>query len=85
MSFYDDDHFKEFSNWHLHDPFEFELPQNCKREGFTDKILCEHSEKALMLSKAALFGDKESFDLIAQENDQQKCKTLGRGIKPWDS
>ena len=28
VSFYDGDHFKEFSNWHLHDPFEFELPQN---------------------------------------------------------
>lgn len=87
VSFYDEDPgqpFREFSNWYEHEPFEFELPDNCKGQGFQNKVNCEFTEKALMLSKAACMGDIPAFDLIKAAKDQEVCKQRGRQIQPWD-
>ena len=77
--------YKEFSNFFQHQPFEFEIPDNCKKDGFQNKVVCEFTEKALMLSKAACMGDLETFELIKVSKDPKVCKERGRQIKPWNS
>lgn len=76
--------YKEFSNQFKHEPFEFELPDNCMKNGFQNKVVCEFTEKALMLSKAACMGDMETFELIKSSKDLEVCQQRGKQIKPWD-
>ena len=86
-SFYKPDEgepFREFSNWFEHESFEFEIPDICKKNGFQNKVVCEFTEKALMLSKAACMGDIQAFELIKAAKDPEVCKQRGRQIKPWD-
>ena len=60
-----DNDFCEFSNFYIHDPFEFEIPSFCHQDWMTEKIVevC-FSEKAIMLCKAALMNDEETFEKI---------------------
>jgi len=75
----------EFSNFYSRaPPYEFTLPDFARRAGFAEVVTCEFSEKAVMLCKAALMGDKASFREIAKAPDPKTAKALGRGVYPWD-
>jgi ribA/ribD-fused uncharacterized protein len=74
----------ELSNFYVHAPFDFELPLFCKKEGFDQVTPCEFSEKAIMLCKAAVFNDLESFKKIQAAPDNRKAKALGRKVKKFD-
>ena len=53
--------FCEFSNFFIHEEFGFELPNFLKKEGFDPITPVHFSEKAIMLCKAALFNDLDTF------------------------
>ena len=53
--------YAEFSNFFVHEEFGFELPHFLKKEGFDPITPVSFSEKAIMLCKAALFNDLDSF------------------------
>jgi len=79
--------FREFSNFYEHQvPFDFVLPSwavlRCK--GIPERVPCEFSEKAIMLTKAALMGDAEIFNSIMQAKKASECKKLGRGVRSFD-
>jgi len=42
------------------------------------------AEKWMMMSKAAIFDDNESFELMCKENSPPKIKKLGRGVSGFD-
>eukprot|EP00397_Hematodinium_sp_SG-2012_P055107 GEMP01066991.1.p1 GENE.GEMP01066991.1~~GEMP01066991.1.p1 ORF type:complete len:218 (+),score=39.06 GEMP01066991.1:54-656(+) len=44
----------------------------------------QFSEAAIMLSKAALMGDLDTFHQIMKASTPGKAKQLGRQVKPWD-
>lgn len=63
---------EEFSNWY-HAPFTIEgITYNCV-------------EQYMMAKKALVFKDYESYVLIINESDPDKCKKLGRGVRNFDS
>jgi len=76
-------HFAEFSNFH-YAPFDFHLPEFACHEGWSHTIYCEVSEKAIMLTKAALMKDREIFEEIIQTKDPAAVKALGRSVSPWN-
>ncbi|CAE8719525.1 unnamed protein product [Polarella glacialis] len=76
--------FCEFSNFYWHD-FEFTLPEFARRQGFDSVVRCETSEKAIMLTKAALMGDLNTFIEIKASHDPSSTKALGRRVKPFDA
>lgn len=77
--------FREFSNFYVSSaPFRFTLPGFARRDGFPESVLCEFSEKAIMIVKAALMMDKQSFDEICRARDPGVCKRLGRKVKGFD-
>lgn len=52
---------------------------------FTVKgVTFPHVESMMMYCKAMLFNDKLQAGLILAESDPQKCKMLGRGVRPYD-
>ena len=70
-------------------PFTFELPSGLLLPGsdatqFPDRVIVECSEKAIMLCKAAAFGDSESYRQIARAGSPQSAKQLGRKVRPFD-
>ena len=70
-------------------PFTFELPSGLLLPGsdatqFPDRFIVECSEKAIMLCKAAAFGDSESYRQIARAGSPQSAKQLGRKVRPFD-
>lgn len=72
-----------FSNFYLHYPFNFIIPDWCGlMAGFQAKI--EFSEKAIILCKASLMNDQESFNKILVSNNASSIKELGRQIINWD-
>jgi len=74
--------FREFSNFYSDaPPFQFELPDFAQRKGWPTSVECGFSEKAIMLTKAALMGDRESFDEVAISPNPKSCKALGRGVR----
>jgi len=75
--------FCQFSNFY-YSPFEYFLPQFAIGNGFPDKVICENSEKAIMLSKAALMNDQEIFYSILNNSDPSICKILGRKVKNFN-
>lgn len=85
IAFYSDrqgKRYREFSNFFSEAPaFEFVLPLFCRREGWPESWPCEFSEKAIMLTKAALMGDREAFDEIGSASSPAACKKLGRGVR----
>lgn len=76
-------HFSEFSNFH-YAPFDFHLPEFACHEGWNHTIYCEVSEKAIMLTKAALMKDRESFEEMIKTKDPAAVKALGRSVSPWN-
>jgi len=76
-------HFSEFSNFH-HAPFDFHLPEFACHEGWNHTIYCEVSEKAIMLTKAALMKDRQSFEEMIKTTDPAAVKALGRSVSPWN-
>ena len=43
------------------------------------------SEKAIMLCKAGLMDDEETFEKIIAAKTPKKAKSLGRCVSPWDN
>ena len=72
-----------FSNFYRHYPFIFTIPDWCGlMAGFQTKI--EFSEKAIMLCKASLMNDPNSFNKILVANNPSSVKELGRQVINWD-
>ena len=75
-----------FSNFYSngHD-FEFVVPQELFAAGFRTQtertVKCAFAEKAVMLCKAAVMGDDETFALIVAASTPDDAKKLGRAIK----
>jgi len=77
--------FREFSNFYSDaPPFQFDLPAFAQQEGWPTSVECQFSEKAIMLTKASLMGDREIFDEIAVALDPKSCKSLGRGVRNFN-
>lgn len=75
----------EFSNFYAKaPPFNYLIPECARQPGFPEVVKCEFSEKAIMLTKAALMGDLKTFEAIAKARDPKTTKSLGRAVKPWD-
>jgi ribA/ribD-fused uncharacterized protein len=73
-----------FSNFHL-GTFSFDLPPelvDAKR--FPSPVICEFSEKAIMLCKAAVMDDSKSYRAIMDAKTPTKTKALGRKVSPWN-
>jgi ribA/ribD-fused uncharacterized protein len=63
----------------------YDLLSNHNPSGFTIKgVTFKHVEQFMMYCKAMLFNDKLQAGLILAEPDPQKCKILGRGVRPFD-
>lgn len=76
--------YKEFSNFYWHDrPFKFLVPEYARHEGLPVEVDCEFSEKAIMLIKAGLMGDTDSFKKIVESSNPADCKSLGRRVSPF--
>lgn len=70
-----------FSNWYLA-PFLAPMPvQHNETEGL---IFFSCLEQYLMLSKAILFGDKDSESAIMSVDDPREHKKIGRKVKNYD-
>jgi len=78
--------YREFSNFYESgDSFRFELPAFARtEEEFPLAVDCEFSEKAIMLTKAALMGDRETFDRIEVSKSPAECNGLGRQVQNFD-
>ena len=77
-----------FSNF-AESTFAFELPRAvippaCAAADFPSPTTVEFSEKAIMLAKAAAFGDAASYRLIASARTPDAAKRLGRKVRPFD-
>lgn len=64
-------------------PFTFTLPDYTKIHA-GDLVCVAHSEQAIMLTKAALFGDELRFKAILREHRPAVCKKLGRQVSGFD-
>lgn len=88
IAFYSDKEgkkYREFSNFYSEGPgFRFAFPAFCRKEGWPESWPCQFSEKAIMLTKAALMGDKEAFGYIQRATSPAACKKLGRGVQNFD-
>lgn len=78
-----------FSNFFAEAEFEFEVPAELCAVGFTLSaaercVRCQFSEKAIMLCKAAVMGDRASWELIKAAADPLTAKGLRRSVEPWD-
>ena len=77
-----------FSNFAVHLAYEFWAPAEFKDGSILlnlpGMVKCQCSEKAIMLSKAALFGDIGSFEAIARVDDPVSAKWHGRQIISFD-
>ena len=51
---------------------------------YKDPVWCDFSEKAIMMCKAAFFGDDEMFEKIKKADSPMKAKMLGRQVKNFD-
>ena len=59
--------------------------QKQRREQLFEPIVhCEFSEKAIMLCKAAVMGNSQSYKRIANSKTPMEAKQLGRQITPWN-
>jgi ribA/ribD-fused uncharacterized protein len=87
IKFYSHDESKfyhQFSNFYI-SPFEFFLPNFLQVDNFLkNKFYCESSEKAIMLSKAILMNDRDTFNIILKTKDPAECKLLGRKVNNFN-
>merc|ERR1712232_494530 len=72
------------NNWFHHEPFFFEVPSLMLPDGFLSPVPCKTAEKAIMLCKAAVMSDRESYDAMVATDDPAELQTLGRNVKPYD-
>ena len=85
IGFYDGkSEFHVFSNFWTGSPFLFLLPEFARCSGLPDMVFCKFSEKAIMLVKAALMKDTETFQKIRKATDPRTVKGLGRSVSPWN-
>jgi ribA/ribD-fused uncharacterized protein len=89
---------REFSNFYQKSghSFDFVLPlelldiagitrtDDSRRSVFPSVVHCDFSEKAIMLCKAAVMGDADSYAKIAVADTPLEAKRLGRQVTPWD-
>lgn len=91
-----DRRWREFSNFYDEKghSFDFVLPQQLleiagmaegQRKLFAPVVRCHFSEKAIMLCKAAVMGDLESYNYIVAASTPGHTKRLGRQVKPFDN
>eukprot|EP00927_Polykrikos_kofoidii_P061957 TRINITY_DN56778_c0_g1_i1.p1 TRINITY_DN56778_c0_g1~~TRINITY_DN56778_c0_g1_i1.p1 ORF type:complete len:224 (+),score=37.13 TRINITY_DN56778_c0_g1_i1:109-780(+) len=73
-----------FSNWYIHEPYMFEVPEWCRLEGLPTEVPCAFAEKAIMLCKAGTMGDAEMFVEIIHAKTPKEAKQLGWGIQHFD-
>ena len=76
-----------FSNFHEHRAFRFALPACCHRgdvvfSKVVDRV--EFAEKAIMMCKAAVFGDYDIYDRLIHAYNPRDCKKLGRQVRNFD-
>lgn len=81
--------YRSFSNFYQHEPFVFVVPEACNMDKLTQMgcdvtVPCTFSEKAIMLCKAAIMEDYETYRKIHQAPTPQEVKQLGRMVYPWD-
>uniref|UniRef100_A0A7S4GQD9 NADAR domain-containing protein n=1 Tax=Oxyrrhis marina TaxID=2969 RepID=A0A7S4GQD9_OXYMA len=74
-----------FSNFHIHTPFEFEVPEWCRPDGFPTTARLQFAEAAIMLCKAALMQDRATFDALLCCETPADAKQLGRCVEKFDS
>jgi|TARA_Y100000389_G_C17433382_1_gene504054 ribA/ribD-fused uncharacterized protein len=65
-------------------PYEFILPECVQNKDVPNIVLCENSEKAIMLCKASLMNDIDMFDEIIKSDDPKIIKALGRKVKNFN-
>jgi ribA/ribD-fused uncharacterized protein len=89
---------REFSNFYQKSghSFDFVLPLELldiagittaderQRSFFPLVVHCDFGEKAIMLCKAAVMGDADSYAKIAVAHTPLEAKRLGRQVTPWD-
>lgn len=77
--------YREFSNFYEH-AFDYQLPSwKSLQPDYAGTVLrCEFAEKTIMLTKAALMNDLESFEKIAKAGTPFECKRLGRLVSPFN-
>lgn len=76
-----------FSNFYDQRPFDFVLPPELCALPLAEAertVSCTFSEKAIMLCKAAAFGDNRSFQQMCASRDPADCKRLGRNVRGFD-
>jgi ribA/ribD-fused uncharacterized protein len=75
------------SNWFIGAPFvlknvRFNIPNGPVK--VIDEVRCHCGEMAMMVLKAALFGDLDVFHELLLTYEPRDIKALGRKVKPWD-
>ena len=81
-------HHRAFSNFYEHAAFTFTVPECCGRaeleaSGRPSSVAVTFTEKAIMLCKASVMGDYETYDAIMRAPDPRTTKALGRSVHPW--
>ena len=91
VGFYKPDHPRLgcLSNFYIHDPQIFTVPHFCwgttmQASGLSQSVNVKYSEKSIMLCKASLMNDPESYQKIIDSTNPEDTKSLGRKVKPWD-
>jgi len=70
-----------FSNWFEHEAFQFDVPLWCRLPDMPDSIPVVNSEIAIMLCKAGLFGDRETYTSLRSVRFPKDAKDLGAGVR----
>lgn len=77
-----------FSNFYDEQPFWYELPSafglRLKLNTKDRFVKCLFSEKAIMLCKAAIMGDLDSYRCIIDAETPLEAKNLGKRVDNWD-
>lgn len=73
----------EFSNFHICRE-KIKYPIYTDYSGFPKEVYCYHSEKAIMLQKAAIMGDIIIFTQILNTYSPMECKKLGRQVSNFN-
>ena len=80
------------SNWFISDTFvlknvKFNLQPTLLEDSpvkIIPQVRCHCGEMAMMVLKAALFGDLEVYEELLETHDPKEIKALGRKVSPWD-
>ena len=76
--------FRDFSNFCVGVPYDFWLPVYARHKNFPETVRCAFSEKAIMLTKAAMMHDRDAFERIANADAPAECKRSGRKVRNFD-